>query len=139
MSTMLFEAIPPATSCISAVARNNPIFESSGWSPFSKRIDASVRMLKCDDVRLTLIGSKLADSMRMSVVVSLISVCLPPITPARAIAFSPSHITRVDGLSFSDCSSRVSNVSFDDACLIMIRSFSKVFKSNAWGVVPILA
>ena len=77
---------PPAQSRISWAVRSAPRRASRGSWPFSNRLDASERSASRWAVRRMLTGSKIADSIAMSVVPSETSVVAPPITPATPIA-----------------------------------------------------
>ena len=68
-------------------------------TPRSKRCDASECRPKRFAVRRTLRGSNVADSSKTLVVVAVISVRAPPITPASATAPRPSAITMSSGTS----------------------------------------
>ena len=88
--------------------------------PFSNLDDDSVLNPTFLDVNLTCVGSKTADSKTTVLVDSFISEFSPPITPARAIAFSSSDITRSSVSSFLSISSRVVIVSNAFALLTVI-------------------
>ena len=63
------------------MARRAATAASSGWSPFSKRTDASLRRPRLVLVARTLTGSKFADSRRITVVASVTSAASPPMRP----------------------------------------------------------
>ena len=82
-----------------ATARANPRTVFTGSCDFSKRMEASVRSFRAEDVFLTLAGWKHALSKTMRLVDALMALAAPPITPAKAIAPLSSAMTRFDGFS----------------------------------------
>ena len=82
------------------------------------------------------IGSKLAASRRMFVVLSRTSVSSPPMIPAKAIAPSASAMTRSSGSSFRGFPSRVVNSSPLRARRTTIFPPRSVSKSKACSGLP---
>ena len=69
----------------------------TGSCAFSKRMEASVRSLMAEEVLRTEAAWKLALSRTTRVVLSLMAVSAPPMTPASAMAPAASAITRLAG------------------------------------------
>src|SRR3972149_5046132 len=104
-------AFPPHSSTISLTARWAAIGGSSGLSPFSKRMEASVRTFSAPAVRRTLGPWKFADSSSTVVVLPSISLSRPPITPASATGTSASAMTSISSASFCSLPSTRSSAS----------------------------
>ncbi len=83
--------------------------------PFSKRADDSLRKWNCLAERRIEIGSNSAASNATVVVSGTISESRPPITPAKAIGFSPLVITSDSGDKTRVSPSRVNNSSLSVA------------------------
>ena len=98
---------PIPKSEISFIARRLAKSAISSGSPFSKRVDASLRRPSFLEVSLTLVLLKLAASKTIFVVSSVTSVSKPPITPAMPTAFAPSAIISISESSFLSSPSRV--------------------------------
>ena len=96
------------------------LFESK---PFSNLLLASLLNISFA-VFLTFTGSNIADSIIIFLVVSVISVSKPPITPANPIAFSPSDITISSGFNVLSMLSNVVNFSSCFAILTSIFPFN---------------
>ena len=73
-----------ATSRSSSIARSAPVPDPFGSIPRSNRALASERSPSRFDVLAMPVGSKYADSIRISWVVSETSAAAPPMTPAIA-------------------------------------------------------
>ena len=99
--------VPPATSAISAAARDTASAQISGSAPRSKRWLASVCMPNRRAAARTRRRSKWAPSIRMSRVASVTSLSSPPMTPPRPTGRSASAITRISGSSSRSTPSRV--------------------------------
>ncbi len=69
----------------------------AGSCAFSKRMEASVRSLMAEEVLRMEEAWKHALSSTTRVVVSLMALSIPPMTPARAMAPPASAITRLEG------------------------------------------
>jgi hypothetical protein len=98
-------ATPPTTrmpdeiSRSSSMARAMPRTVLAGSCAFSKRIEASVRSRMADDVLRMDDAWKQALSSTTRVVLPVIELSRPPITPASAMAPPASAIVRLDGSS----------------------------------------
>ena len=118
------------------MARCEATIASSGLSPFSNLVDASVRDLSRDAVRRMLGAWKVADSNRIVCVSSVTSEPAPPITPASASGFFSSAITSMSVVSSRSSPSSVTSLSPSLARLTMIFSPPTAEKSNAWSGWP---
>ena len=98
--------VPPAHSLTSAAARRAPAIASSGASPFSWRVEASVRSPRAREVARMFTPSQPADSMTTSVVVSVTPDSSPPMTPPMATGPAASATTSIEGVSLRVCPSR---------------------------------
>ena len=105
---------PSLTVPFASLRNNRAAISKAFWvlsqlTPFSKRLEASVRLAWRKADFLTLVPSKIADSKITSVVSSSTSEFLPPITPAIITGFWPSVIiisfgSKSTSLSFSKVS-----------------------------------
>ena len=94
LSSLWLSVIGPATTApgltfrINSIALSMAVSASCGSSCFSNRWTASVRRPRAVDVLRTFAPLKFADSMMISVVLSLIPELNPPMIPAIAIGTS---------------------------------------------------
>ena len=101
-----------------------------------KRYDASESMPSFLLVARIAAGRKFALSSSTSVVVSLIPLCSPPITPATAIGLAASAITSICGSSARSTPSRVRIFSPGFGCRTTMRPSASSFWSNACRGCP---
>ena len=98
---------PAPSSSTSSQARSTAGIVPRMSSPFSKRLEASVRMPREMAVWRMLGPEKLADSNTITEVSSVISLLKPPMTPAMPTGLSASAITSMSGVSGRSLPSRV--------------------------------
>ena len=126
-SVVSYLAISPTTSPLAYFSNKwhalsiaiNVLF---GSNPFSNLLLASLLNIAFD-VLLTFTLSNIADSIIMFLVLSVISVSNPPITPAKPIVFSPSEITISSVFKSLSIPSSVVNFSPSFAILTSKQSF----------------
>ncbi len=126
----------PVVSTSSCVAREPACGARCGSTPFSQRLEPSVRSRSRSDVRKIVNGSKFAASRRTSVVSGPISVSSPPMIPASATEPSASAIIRSVGTSSRSTPSSVRSFSPGSARRTTMRPPSSFAKSNACSGLP---
>ena len=99
--SFIWSATPPTMRMPGEISRSSSTARArartvlAGSCAFSKRMEASVRSFTADEVLRTEAAWKLALSSTTRVVLSLMAVDAPPITPASAMAPEASAITRL--------------------------------------------
>ncbi len=123
--------VAPQISTASWQNRSSARSMPRGSAPRSNRVDASDRRPSLRLVFAIVIRSQTAASSRTLVVVSLISVAAPPITPARLIGSSaPLQTTPSAAVNDRSTSSRVVRTSPSDAIRTRIAPSGTVARSK---------